>query len=368
MLEVRVLGELELQRDDDPVALPAGRPARSLLALLALERREHARSQVAARLWPDVLDASARTSLRGALAALRKALGPDADRYLVATRERVGLSEAVRTDAAEFDRLVRRRPARGGGGALARRAALRARRRVGAGGPRRVARQGRRGAGGAGATGRGRRRPGRGRRPRPRHGRAGPAGRGGPAHAHPPARGRRRPGGRAGHLQPLRRPPALRARRGALAGHPSAARRAARGRRGPLPRTGWPPAPSPCCSPTSSARPSCSTRSATTRPSGCGGSHFAILRDVALSHAGREVKSLGDGLMVAFASSVDAAGCAVGIQQAVERHNRREPGAPLAVRIGLHVGRADPRRGRLLRHRRSSWPGACATAPRAARS
>ena len=106
MLEVRVLGELELQRDDDPVALPAGRPARSLLALLALERREHARSQVAARLWPDVLDASARTSLRGALAALRKALGPDADRYLVATRERVGLSEAVRTDAAEFDRLV----------------------------------------------------------------------------------------------------------------------------------------------------------------------------------------------------------------------------------------------------------------------
>src|SRR6185436_15495112 len=66
--------------------------------------------------------------------------------------------------------------------------------------------------------------------------------------------------------------------------------------------------------------------------------HFAILRDVALSHAGREVKSLGDGLMVAFASSVDAAGCAVGIQQAVERHNGREPGARLAVRIGLHAG------------------------------
>src|SRR6185312_307614 len=82
MLDVRVLGELELQRDDDPVALPAGRPARSLLALLALERREHARSHLAARLWPDV------------------------HRYLVATRERVGLSEAVRTDAADFDRLV----------------------------------------------------------------------------------------------------------------------------------------------------------------------------------------------------------------------------------------------------------------------
>ena len=35
--------------------------------------------------------------------------------------------------------------------------------------------------------------------------------------------------------------------------------------------------------------------------------HFGLLRDVALSHAGQEVKNLGDGLMVAFASSVDAA-------------------------------------------------------------
>src|SRR5204863_7657335 len=62
--------------------------------------------------------------------------------------------------------------------------------------------------------------------------------------------------------------------------------------------------------------------------------HFALLRDVALSHAGQEVKNLGDGLMVAFASSLDASSCAIGIQQAVERHNRREERDRLSVRIG----------------------------------
>ena len=66
--------------------------------------------------------------------------------------------------------------------------------------------------------------------------------------------------------------------------------------------------------------------------------HFGLLREVALSHAGQEVKSLGDGLMVAFGSSVDAARCAIGIQQAVDRHNRRTGSERLRVRVGLNVG------------------------------
>ena len=66
----------------------------------------HSRSELAARFWPDVLDESARTSLRSALSAVRRSLGPDADRYLVANRERVGLADDVWTDAAEFERLV----------------------------------------------------------------------------------------------------------------------------------------------------------------------------------------------------------------------------------------------------------------------
>ena len=94
MLRVGVLGELELELDGERLQLPASRRARSLLGLLALERRTHPRSELAARFWPDVLDESARTSLRGALAAARKALGPAAE-YLETTRERAGGGRAA---------------------------------------------------------------------------------------------------------------------------------------------------------------------------------------------------------------------------------------------------------------------------------
>src|SRR4051794_8103772 len=105
MVRVRVLGELALELDGTELELPASRRARSLLGLLAVERRLHPRPQLAARFWPDVLDESARTSLRSALAALRRSLGPEADRYLVATRERAGLTDQVETDVADFERL-----------------------------------------------------------------------------------------------------------------------------------------------------------------------------------------------------------------------------------------------------------------------
>jgi DNA-binding SARP family transcriptional activator len=68
----------------------------------------HSRSALAARFWPDVLDESARTSLRSALSALRRALGPGSERYLITSRDAVGLAgeDHVWTDVAEFDRLV----------------------------------------------------------------------------------------------------------------------------------------------------------------------------------------------------------------------------------------------------------------------
>ena len=77
--------------------------------------------------------------------------------------------------------------------------------------------------------------------------------------------------------------------------------------------------------------------------------HFGLLRDVLAARGGHEVKSLGDGLMVVFGSAVGAVGCAVAMQQAVLRHNRRQPGLRLGVRIGLHVGEPIQRRGRLFR-------------------
>src|SRR3712207_3294451 len=108
MLRVRVLGELALELDGRAVDVPASRRARSLLGLLAVDRRAHHRSQIAARFWPDVLDESARTSLRSALSSLRKALGPDADRYLLAGRDTVALvgPDQVATDLADFETLM----------------------------------------------------------------------------------------------------------------------------------------------------------------------------------------------------------------------------------------------------------------------
>src|SRR5438270_2980856 len=108
MLRVRLLGDLTLELDGRPVELPSSSRARSLLGWLALDRRMHGRSALAARFWPDVLDESARTSLRSALSAVRRVLGPESERYLVATREVVGLAgeDTVWTDVTEFDRYV----------------------------------------------------------------------------------------------------------------------------------------------------------------------------------------------------------------------------------------------------------------------
>src|SRR5271167_10212 len=108
MLRVRVIGQLALEDDGGALDPPPSRRARSLLGVLAVERRPHARSALAARFWPDVLDESARTSLRSALSALRRSLGPDADRYLVADRDSVTLAgpERVWVDLTEFEDLV----------------------------------------------------------------------------------------------------------------------------------------------------------------------------------------------------------------------------------------------------------------------
>ncbi|MGB2940068.1 MAG: AAA family ATPase [Candidatus Dormiibacterota bacterium] len=67
--------------------------------------------------------------------------------------------------------------------------------------------------------------------------------------------------------------------------------------------------------------------------------HFRLLRGAVASRGGQEVKNLGDGLMVIFPSAVDAIACAVGMQQAVARHNQdQDPEHLMQVRIGLNVG------------------------------
>ena len=89
----------------------ASRPSESrrawaLLGWMALNPGPHERSVVAATLWPDVLDSSARTSLRSALWSLRRALGPAAA-AVVTDRERLGLEAGTTAvDLLEFEALA----------------------------------------------------------------------------------------------------------------------------------------------------------------------------------------------------------------------------------------------------------------------
>ncbi|MFJ8962819.1 AAA family ATPase [Lentzea sp. NPDC102401] len=105
-LAVRLFGAFEVVADGTPVALPRQRKACELLAWLAVHPGQHSRSRLAARFWPDVLDASARASLRSAIWTLRGALGP-ARAWLLTDRDRVELrANGLTTDLREFDELV----------------------------------------------------------------------------------------------------------------------------------------------------------------------------------------------------------------------------------------------------------------------
>lgn len=105
-LRVRLLGSLEVERDVKAVEVPVGRPARLVLGWLAAFPGKHARAEVAARLWPDVLDSSARASLRTALSQVRAALGPAAV-HVQASREMVELGgEGLWVDLRVFAELV----------------------------------------------------------------------------------------------------------------------------------------------------------------------------------------------------------------------------------------------------------------------
>ena len=101
VLRVCLIGDVSAEVGGERRALPAGRP-RSVFAWLALNPGVHRRTAVAPTFWPDVLDESARASLRSALWSLRRSLGDDA---LVTTRDGVGLADAW-VDALEADRLA----------------------------------------------------------------------------------------------------------------------------------------------------------------------------------------------------------------------------------------------------------------------
>ncbi len=64
-----------------------------------------------------------------------------------------------------------------------------------------------------------------------------------------------------------------------------------------------------------------------------------VLEPLIAEHTGRIVKLMGDGLLVEFASIVDAVGCAVAWQTAVDGHEaERHEDDRLTFRIGVNLG------------------------------
>jgi class 3 adenylate cyclase len=66
--------------------------------------------------------------------------------------------------------------------------------------------------------------------------------------------------------------------------------------------------------------------------------HFAILRRAINEHGGREVKSLGDGLMVAFPGAASAIACASAMQRAFAAYAQQAGAAGAGIRIGVNAG------------------------------
>lgn len=123
MLSVRLFGALAASVDGTPLPPMPGMRARSLLAYLLLRPGPHPRGRVAGVFWPDVLDTSARASLRSTVWTIRQALqAVGGERYLVADRGTVGIDPGLPRDVdlETFRDLTRR----GGPGDLERAAAL----------------------------------------------------------------------------------------------------------------------------------------------------------------------------------------------------------------------------------------------------
>jgi adenylate cyclase len=70
-----------------------------------------------------------------------------------------------------------------------------------------------------------------------------------------------------------------------------------------------------------------------------------LVRPVFTAHRGREIKSMGDGFLAEFDSARNAVQCAIDIQQQLHERNSREGAVRIELRIGIHLGDVERRKG-----------------------
>jgi class 3 adenylate cyclase len=73
-----------------------------------------------------------------------------------------------------------------------------------------------------------------------------------------------------------------------------------------------------------------------------------LIREQVQRHSGREVKTMGDGFMLAFASARDAVNCAIAIQRTVAQHNDGRTGQLPLLRAGINIGEVREEEGDLF--------------------
>ncbi len=91
ILEIRLLGGLQVSYGDAAVPHFVSSKVPALLAYLAITGRPHQRDALAGLLWGDMPDAAAANNLRQALSNLRKLFEP----YLQITRDTVAFDRAI---------------------------------------------------------------------------------------------------------------------------------------------------------------------------------------------------------------------------------------------------------------------------------
>jgi len=66
--------------------------------------------------------------------------------------------------------------------------------------------------------------------------------------------------------------------------------------------------------------------------------HFELVRAQIESHGGLEVKTVGDGFLLAFRSAAEAVRCAIRLQRALKERNQSRPDDRVDVKVGINIG------------------------------